>query len=86
MDFEFESEAARDRAIFEGKFVPENNLPLGLGVWRDKVFVTLPKWKNGIPATLATVPRHSKTKSPKLRPYPSWGWHYEGEFLQHARR
>ncbi|XP_043283685.1 protein yellow-like [Venturia canescens] len=78
VDFEFESDSARDRAIFEGKFVPENNLPLGLGVWRDKVFVTLPKWKNGIPATLATVPRHSKTKSPKLRPYPSWGWHHEG--------
>ncbi|XP_011338426.1 protein yellow isoform X2 [Ooceraea biroi] len=75
LDFEFDSIEARDNAIFEGTYIAENNLPLGLEVWRDKVFITLPKWKAGIPATLATVPRHSKTKSPKLKPYPNWHWH-----------
>ncbi|KAK0095302.1 hypothetical protein PV326_008731 [Microctonus aethiopoides] len=77
VDFEFESEAARERAIFEGKYIPENNMPLGVELWHDKVFIALPKWKTGIPASLATVPRYSKTKSPKLRPYPSWGWHHQ---------
>lgn len=80
VDFEFDSIEARDHAIFEGDYIAENNLPLGLDVWRDKVFVTLPKWKTGIPVTLATVPRHSKKRNPKLRPYPSWQWHQSGYF------
>lgn len=75
IDFEFDNIDARDKAIFEGDYIAENNLPLGLEVWRDKVFITLPKWKTGIPVTLATVPRHSKTRSPKLKPYPNWQWH-----------
>ncbi|XP_053970764.1 protein yellow-like [Hylaeus volcanicus] len=75
VDFTYDSIEARDSAIYDGDFVAENNLPLGLDIWRDKVFITLPKWKNGIPATLATVPKPSKTKSPKLKPYPDWGWH-----------
>ena len=78
IDFEFDSIDARDNAIFEGDYIAENNLPLGLEVWRDKVFITLPKWKTGIPVTLATVPRHSKTRSPKLKPYPNWQWHESG--------
>ncbi|KAG7211981.1 hypothetical protein KM043_011179 [Ampulex compressa] len=74
IDYEFESIEARDFAIFDGEYIAENNLPLGLDIWRDKVFITLPKWKPGIPATLATVPKNSKTKSPKLKPYPNWEW------------
>ncbi|XP_066592460.1 dopaminechrome tautomerase-like [Prorops nasuta] len=79
VDFEFVSIEARDDAIFQGEFIAENNLPLGLDVWGDKVFVTLPRWKDGIPATLATVPRHSRSKSPKLKPYPGWEWHRVGK-------
>ncbi|XP_029671217.1 protein yellow-like [Formica exsecta] len=75
IDFEFDSTEARDNAIFDGDYIAENNLPLGLDVWRDKVFITLPKWKTGIPVTLATVPKHSKKRNPKLRPYPNWQWH-----------
>ncbi|XP_076169534.1 yellow-h [Ptiloglossa arizonensis] len=78
VDFLYDSVEARDSAIFDGDFIAENNLPLGLDVWRDKVFITLPKWKNGIPATLASVPKYSETKSPKLRPYPDWSWHRTG--------
>ncbi|XP_076684761.1 yellow-h isoform X2 [Andrena cerasifolii] len=78
MDFTYDSVEARDSAIYDGDFIAENSVPLGLDVWRDKVFITLPKWKNGIPATLATVPKNSKTKSPKLTPYPDWGWHQPG--------
>lgn len=78
IDYTYDSIEARDSAIFDGDFITENNLPLGLEVWRDKVFITLPKWKDGIPVTLTTVPKHSKTKSPKLRPYPNWEWHTVG--------
>ncbi|XP_051161772.1 protein yellow-like isoform X2 [Leptopilina boulardi] len=78
VDFEYESDEARNRARFEGSYIPENNLPLGLEVWEDRVFITLPKWKSGIPVTLTTVPRYSTTKSPKLKPYPNWEWNNAG--------
>ncbi|XP_015591221.1 protein yellow isoform X2 [Cephus cinctus] len=75
VDFEFGSKEARRRAIFEGEYIPENCLPLGLELWRDKVFVTLPRWKEGIPVTLATVSKNARSINPKLQPYPSWDWH-----------
>nr|XP_034188550.1 protein yellow-like isoform X2 [Osmia lignaria] len=78
IDYTYDSIEARDSAIFVGDFIAENNLPLGLEIWKNKVFITLPKWKDGIPVTLAYVPKNSKTKSPKLRPYPNWGWHQPG--------
>ncbi|XP_057331641.1 protein yellow-like isoform X2 [Microplitis mediator] len=78
VDYEFASDVAREQALLEKSFIPENNMPLGIEFWRDKVFITLPKWRPGVPATLTTVPRYTATKSPKLRPYPSWGWHYQG--------
>ncbi|XP_048510657.1 protein yellow-like isoform X2 [Athalia rosae] len=78
VDFEFDSVVSRERAIAAGHYEPDNSLPLGVEVWGDKIFLSLPRWKKGIPATLATVPRYPTEASPRLRPYPSWAWHDPG--------
>lgn len=52
VDYEFPSDVARQQAIDNGEFVPENNLPLGLEVYGDRVFVTVPRWKTGVAASL----------------------------------
>lgn len=57
LDFEFPSAAERQRAVASGDFVQANTLPLGLDAYGDRIFVSMPRWKDGIPATLATVPR-----------------------------
>ncbi|KAJ8728122.1 hypothetical protein PYW08_016507 [Mythimna loreyi] len=75
VDFEFPSPRHRRHALSTGKFVPTNVLPLGLEVWGSRVWVTLPAWRRGVPATLATVPRQGGTASPPLRPYPDWNYH-----------
>ncbi|KAL3274484.1 hypothetical protein HHI36_015867 [Cryptolaemus montrouzieri] len=75
LDYDFHSSTDRSAAIILGEFVPENNLPLGVEVWKNKLFITMPKWKGGIPATLAVLPREPKEMSPLLVPYPSWEWH-----------
>ncbi|XP_014247143.1 protein yellow-like isoform X2 [Cimex lectularius] len=78
VDFQYPSTAARELAISSGAFNPEANLPLGLEVYRGRMFITLPRWKKGVPVTLAWVPLNSNTKSPVLHPYPSWAWHSPG--------
>lgn len=48
LDFQYPSSAHRARAIASGDFVPENNLPLGVDSAGDRLFITLPRWKNGV--------------------------------------
>ncbi|XP_061713383.1 protein yellow-like [Cydia pomonella] len=75
VDFEFPSAMHRQQAIATGKYIPANVLPLGLEVYGSRVWVTLPAWRRGVPATLATVPRSGGVTSPLLRPYPDWSFH-----------
>lgn len=81
LDFEYPSEAERSEAISSEAFIKENNLPLGIDVWKDRIFVSMPRWKSGVPATLAWLPRKPENPSPQLRPYPSWDWHTSGKII-----
>ncbi|KAJ9585377.1 hypothetical protein L9F63_002837 [Diploptera punctata] len=72
VDFSYPDEETRNKAIESKEFIQENNLPLGLEVWKDKLFVTVPRWKSGVPATLNYVSLKDDDKSPKLVPYPDW--------------
>lgn len=47
LDYSFASDEHRRYAIERGEFVPENNLPVGIEVWKNKLFVTVPRWRNG---------------------------------------
>lgn len=38
------SDAAKEEAITSGRYKAENNLPLGLDVWKDKLFITIPRY------------------------------------------
>lgn len=43
LEFAWPSDDARDAAIREGSYIQSNNLPLALDVWRDKIFLTVPR-------------------------------------------
>ncbi|XP_023015262.2 L-dopachrome tautomerase yellow [Leptinotarsa decemlineata] len=72
LDYEYPSEEARLQAILTGRFKPENNLPVGIEIWNDKMFISVPRWMEGIPATLNYVPLNIPVKNPRLIPYPDW--------------
>lgn len=55
MDFEYPSNEERQAAIANGNFIPENVVPVGLEVYKNRLFVTLPRWKKGVPASLAYI-------------------------------
>ncbi|CAH0546392.1 unnamed protein product [Brassicogethes aeneus] len=73
VEFAWPSEEAKANAIKEGHYIPANNLPLGLDRWKDKLFITIPKWKAGVASTLNYVSLNNQNnKSPQLIPYPDW--------------
>lgn len=78
MDWNYPDEYSKQQAISSGALIPENALPVGVERWRNKLFVSVPRWKSGIPATLNYIPLDTPYEpSPKLTPYPS----YEGNEL-----
>ncbi|KAJ4445282.1 hypothetical protein ANN_07086 [Periplaneta americana] len=72
VDFDYPDDETCKKAKESKEFIPENNLPLGLEIWKDKLFVTVPRWKSGVPATVNYVSLKGDNKSPKLIPYPDW--------------
>ncbi|XKL69648.1 hypothetical protein PGB90_007417 [Kerria lacca] len=76
VDFKFENESTREAALRSGDYVAENNVPLGVEVWKNKLFVTVPRWKAGVAATLTYIDLdENESGSPKLKPYPNWEAH-----------
>lgn len=71
VDFTWASPVEKENAIKENRYVPENNLPIGMARWKNKVFVTIPKWKNGVVSSLNYVDINGPQDQP-LMPYPSF--------------
>lgn len=55
IDFEYQSVDDRQAAISSGNFIQENVIPVGLEVHKNRLFITLPRWKKGVPASLAYI-------------------------------
>lgn len=47
LDFEYPTEQEKQYALSTGRYIPENGLPVGIEVWNDKLFVSVPRWKAG---------------------------------------
>ncbi|XP_063230614.1 protein yellow-like [Bacillus rossius redtenbacheri] len=63
----------------KGSYVPENNVFTGLEVGWGRVFLSLPRLRTGVAATVATISRSDLRgqlgSAPTLQAYPSWTWH-----------
>ncbi|XP_049866535.1 protein yellow-like [Pectinophora gossypiella] len=71
VDYAWDTPADKENAIKDGKFVSAHNLPLGLARWKNKLFITVPRWKNGVASSLNYVDVDGPQDQP-LKPYPSW--------------
>lgn len=52
LDYQFPTPEARQQALDAKTFIPLNNMPTGLEIYGDRLFVTVPRWRNGVPSTL----------------------------------
>ncbi|XP_054269577.1 protein yellow-like [Macrosteles quadrilineatus] len=77
VDYMFGSPQERQAALDSGRFVPQNNLALGVERWGDKLFITVPRFKSGVWSTLNYIKLDDKLAdiknftSPPLIPYPN---------------
>lgn len=60
MDFEYPNIDERQAAIANQTFIQENVIPVGLEVYKNRLFITLPRWKKGVPASLAYIDLNGK--------------------------
>ncbi|KAG5680008.1 hypothetical protein PVAND_009541 [Polypedilum vanderplanki] len=72
LEYSWSTEDAKQEAIRNGNYIPSNNLPLAFDVWRDKIFLTVPRWKTGIASTLSYIENSNNEKSPILHPFPNF--------------
>uniref|UniRef100_A0A6V7K7C7 Uncharacterized protein n=1 Tax=Bracon brevicornis TaxID=1563983 RepID=A0A6V7K7C7_9HYME len=83
MDIAFPSEATRQDMLRDSDYIPINNIISNAKVWKDRIYVTLPRYMHGVPVTLGSLPRdsaYSETKNrPQVEAYPSFAMQAIGE-------
>lgn len=60
IDFNYETAAERQEAINNKMFIPPNVIPVGLDVHENRLFLSLPRLKHGVPASLAYINMNGK--------------------------
>lgn len=80
LDFVFPNQRLKQQALASGDYVPTNGLPVGIERYENKLFVSVPRWKDGIPSTLNYIDMsQTPTGSPPLIPYPDWASNVAGD-------
>ncbi|XP_069685307.1 protein yellow-like isoform X2 [Periplaneta americana] len=76
LDFKWPDDSVKARYLANSQYIPENITISGVKVWRDRLYITLPRLRHGVPATLVSIPLAtpgtSRSASPPLEPFPSW--------------
>ncbi|ETN64462.1 yellow protein precursor [Anopheles darlingi] len=89
LDFVFPNQRLKQQALASGDYVPTNGLPVGIERWQNKLFVSVPRWKDvqgrwvaeeSIPSTLNYIDMNqTPSGSPALIPYPDWSSNVAGD-------
>ena len=86
INFTWPSSEARELAISGSQYRPENIAISGIKVWKGQMYLTIPRYRRGVPVTLAMTPAQPESAEyfgpngplrinitePKLHPFPSW--------------
>ncbi|XP_018322188.1 protein yellow-like [Agrilus planipennis] len=75
LSYNYETESDKFAALDSGAYIPANNVPMGIEVVGRRIFITIPRWKRGVPASLAYISHTGEVNSPTLKPYPNWEAH-----------
>jgi len=74
IEFVWPSEEDQQYALLRGDYIPANIFPSTVKFWKDKMYITIPRWRDGVPVTLGRTsakPMNGVT-APKLEAFPNW--------------
>lgn len=76
----FEWPCAQTKSLYKssGKYISKNVIATRAQIIGDYVYVALPRYKCGVPATLARTQFKTGTCAAKLSPFPCWSMQEEG--------
>jgi len=69
LDFAWDSSAQKTLFLKTGRYIPENCALAGLKLYKNDIYVTVPRWLRGVPSTLNKL---SPNNHSILMPFPSW--------------
>ncbi|XP_060086131.1 protein yellow-like [Ylistrum balloti] len=70
IDYLWPNSTARELALGNEHYIPHNNIISGMKTYRNDVYVTVPRWRRGVPSTLNKIVARNGTSI--LQPFPSW--------------
>ncbi|KAK9299375.1 hypothetical protein QLX08_007612 [Tetragonisca angustula] len=76
--FEWPCTTTRNMFKSSGKYISKNVIATRVAMFENKAIVALPRYKAGIPATLAQISHNSESCEATLAPYPCWSLQEEG--------
>lgn len=77
-DLAFPCDSTRNIYKTTGRYVPKNVIATRMQVFRDDAYIALPRYKHGVPFTLAKFSLKSRGCKAVLAPYPCWSLQEEG--------
>ncbi|XP_076233712.1 dopaminechrome tautomerase [Calliopsis andreniformis] len=74
IDVVWPSDDERQYAVSHGDYIPANNFIAGIKFWKGKMYLSLPRWKDGVPVTLGVTSATpvNRVTAPNLEAFPSW--------------
>lgn len=67
------TQAPIEDVVQKEDYIYQNNIPMGANRWQDKLFITVPRRRDGVPSTLNYVPMNSTQRhNVPLIPYPDF--------------
>ncbi|XP_033762336.1 protein yellow-like [Pecten maximus] len=73
LDYAWPNDTTKQQFITEKRYIVENNIITGIKVLDGSVYVTVPRWKPGVPSTLNKVMTNLlNSEESILEPYPNW--------------
>ncbi|XP_064594802.1 protein yellow-like [Liolophura sinensis] len=70
LDYDWPNDTTKVDYTAARKYIKENNIIAGVKVYKDDVYVTVPRWREGVPSSLNKVVM--KNGKPILQPFPAW--------------
>lgn len=81
IDFQWPSDEERQYASTHDEYIAVNNFFTTVKFWKDKMYLALPRWRDGVPVTLGVTSADpvNRVTAPKVEAFPSWAMQKLGD-------